>query len=284
MVPLIGAAAIGAGASIAGGAIGALGQSSANKTNIRLQREQNAWNERQAEKANQWNIEQWERENLYNSPMQQMQRLEQAGLNPNLMYSQGNPGSASSLKSEMPSSVAPARVNNSLQFLGNSLVPAISMYQDLQNKQAQLSVQQKQANLLDQEIAGKALDNVFKGYNNTMAKERSEWLPHQSEANFLLTSKRYQNEAKKVYYNHLQNQILEKTSPALIDKAFWITRDVKQRALRGELDYDFQSELKPFGMTPQDELWQRKLIPIVEKYLIKAISGGKAESLFQFLK
>ena len=117
-----------------------------------------------------------------------------------------------------------------------------------------------------------------------MAKERSEWLPHQSEANFLLTSKRYQNEAKKVYYNHLQNQILEKTSPALIDKAFWITRDVKQRALRGELDYDFQSELKPFGMTPQDELWQRKLIPIVEKYLIKAISGGKAESLFQFLK
>ena len=174
---MIGAAAIGAGASIIGGAFGALGQSSANKTNIRLQREQNAWNERQAEKANQWNIEQWERENLYNSPVQQMQRLEQAGLNPNLMYSQGNPGSAGSLKSEMPSSVAPARVNNSLQFLGNSLVPAISMYQDLQNKQAQLSVQQKQATLLDQEIAGKTLDNVFKGYNNTMAKERSEWSP-----------------------------------------------------------------------------------------------------------
>lgn len=284
MVPLIGAAAIGAGASLVGGAMGAFGQSSANRTNIRLQREQNAWNEKQAEKANQWNLEQWERENLYNSPQQQMQRLEQAGLNPNLMYGQGNPGSASSLKSEMPSSVAPARVNSSLQFLGNSLAPAISMYQDLQNRQAQLSVQQKQAALLDQEIAGKALDNVLKGYNNTMAKERSEWLPHQSEANFLLTSKRYQNEAKKVYYNHLQNQILEKTSPALIDKANWITRDVKQRALRGELDYDFQRELKPFGMTPQDELWQRKLIPIVEKYLIQAISGGKSDSLFKFLK
>lgn len=279
---ILGAAAI--GGSIVNGVLGAFGQSSANKTNIRLQREQNAWNERQAEKANKWNIEQWERENLYNSPVQQMQRLEQAGLNPNLMYGQGSTGSAGSLRSEMPSSVSPARVNSSLQFLGNSLVPAISMYQDLQNKQAQLSVQQKQAALLDQEIAGKALDNVYKGYNNTMAKERSEWLPHQSEANFLLTSKRYQNEAKKVYYNHLQNQILEKTSPALIDKANWITRDVKQRALRGELDYDFQRELKPFGMTPQDELWQRKLIPIIEKYLIQAISGGKADSLFKFLK
>ena len=94
---ILGAAVIGAGASLVGGALGAAGQSSANRTNIQLQREQNAWNEKQAEKANQWNIEQWERENLYNSPMQQMQRLEQAGLNPNLMYSQGNTGSASSL-------------------------------------------------------------------------------------------------------------------------------------------------------------------------------------------
>ena len=123
---ILAAAAIGAGASIIGGALGASGQSSANRTNIKLQREQNAWNERQAEKANQWNIEQWERENLYNSPMQQMQRLEQAGLNPNLMYGQGNPGSAGSLRSEMPSSVAPARVNSSLQFLGNSLTPCYS--------------------------------------------------------------------------------------------------------------------------------------------------------------
>lgn len=284
MVPLIGAAAIGAGASLVGGAMGALGQNSANKTNIRLQREQNAWNERQAEKANQWNIEQWERENLYNSPIQQMQRLEQAGLNPNLMYGQGNPGSASSLRSEMPSSVAPARVNSSLQFLGNSLAPAISMYQDLQYKHAQISVQQKQAALLDQEIAGKALDNIFKGYNNTMAKERSEWLPSMSEAKHYLLWKQGYTQAKENYYKHMQNKVLEATSPALIDKAFWITRDVKQRALRGELDYDFQRELKPFGMTPQDELWQRKVIPIVEKYLIQAISGGKADTLFKFLK
>ena len=281
---MLGAAAIGAGASIIGGALGALGQSSANRTNIQLQREQNAWNEKQAEKANQWNIEQWERENLYNSPMQQMQRLEQAGLNPNLMYGQGSTGSAGSLRSEMPSSVAPARVNSSLQFLGNSLAPAISMYQDLQNKQAQLSVQQKQAALLDQEIAGKALDNVFKGYNNTMAKERSEWLPTMSEAKHFLLWQQGYTQAKENYYKHMQNKILEATSPALIDKANWITRDVKQRALRGELDYDFQRELKPFGMTPQDELWQRKLIPIVEKYLIQAISGGKADSLFKFLK
>lgn len=279
-LPLLAAA----GGSIIGGALGFLGQSSANRTNIRLQREQNAWNEQQAEKANKWNLEQWERENLYNSPQQQMQRLEQAGLNPNLMYGQGNTGSASSLKSEMPSSVAPARVNNSLQFLGNSLAPAISMYQDLQNRQAQLSVQQKQAALLDQEIAGKALDNVTKGYMNNVAYSKSKYAEGHSDYDYMLKQIRFDSAAKDLHIKGMNARILQATSPALIDKANWITRDVKQRALRGELDYDFQRELKPFGMTPQDELWQRKLIPIVEKYLIKAISGGKAESLFQFLK
>ena len=279
-LPLLAAA----GSSIIGGAIGALGQSSANRTNIRLQREQNAWNEKQAEKANKWNLEQWERENLYNSPMQQMQRLEQAGLNPNLMYSQGNPGSASSLKSEMPSSVAPARVNSSLQFLGNSLAPAISMYQDLQNRQAQLSVQQKQAALLDQEIAGKALENVYKGYMNNVAYSKSKYAEGHADYDYMLKEIKFDNSALDRHIKAMNSRILEATSPALIDKANWITRDVKQRALRGELDYDFQRELKPFGMTPQDELWQRKLIPIVEKYLIQAISGGKADSLLKFLK
>ena len=282
MLPLLGAAAIGAGGSIIGGALGAFGQSSANRTNIRLQREQNAWNERQAEKANKWNIEQWERENLYNSPVQQMQRLEQAGLNPNLMYSQGNPGSASSLKSEMPSSVAPARVNSSLQFLGNSLAPAISMYQDLQNKQAQLSVQQKQAALLDQEIAGKALDNITKGHMNNVAYSKSKYAQEHADYDYMLKQIRFDSAAKDLHIKGMNERILEATTPALIDKANWITRDVKQRALRGELDYDFQRELKPFGMTPQDELWQRKLVPIVEKYLMQVITRGNATSISDF--
>lgn len=283
-LPLLGAAAIGAAGSVIGGGIGALGQSSANRTNIRLQREQNAWNEKQAEKANKWNLEQWERENLYNSPQQQMQRLEQAGLNPNLMYGQGNPGSASSLKSEMPSSVAPARVNSSMQFLGNSLAPAISLYQDLQNRQAQLTVQQKQAALLDEEIAGKAIDNVIKGYNSQKAKEQSFY--YQADAQYENARKSHTSDYWQAkYQREFQNLGFDMDMmPKLLDRANWITRDVKQRALRGELDYDFQRELKPFGMTPQDQLWQRKLVPIVEKYLMQVITRGNATSLSDFNK
>lgn len=46
------------------------------------------------EKQNQFNLEMWNLQNEYNSPQAQMKRYEEAGLNPALIYSQGNPGNA----------------------------------------------------------------------------------------------------------------------------------------------------------------------------------------------
>lgn len=40
-------------------------------------------------------LEQWNREVEYNTPLNQMKRYQEAGLNPNLIYSQGNPGNSS---------------------------------------------------------------------------------------------------------------------------------------------------------------------------------------------
>ncbi|MBQ3410779.1 MAG: hypothetical protein IJH30_03405, partial [Bacillus sp. (in: Bacteria)] len=48
-----------------------------------------------AKYQNEWNLAQWERENAYNSPIQQMQRYREAGLNPNLIYGQQNLSAAS---------------------------------------------------------------------------------------------------------------------------------------------------------------------------------------------
>lgn len=46
------------------------------------------------DKQNQFNLEMWHLQNEYNSPQAQMKRYEEAGLNPALIYSQGNPGNA----------------------------------------------------------------------------------------------------------------------------------------------------------------------------------------------
>lgn len=45
-----------------------------------------------------WDLAQWHRQNEYNSPASQMERFEAAGLNPNLMYDQGNPGLAGTIQ------------------------------------------------------------------------------------------------------------------------------------------------------------------------------------------
>jgi hypothetical protein len=44
-------------------------------------------------RARDWNLSQWHRQNKYNHPLEQMQRLEAAGLNPNMIYG-SSPGSA----------------------------------------------------------------------------------------------------------------------------------------------------------------------------------------------
>lgn len=69
---------ISAAGSVAGSALGAGAQDRANAQNLEIAKMQNAWN-----------LEQWNRENVYNKPTEQMQRLSEAGLNPNLVYGNG---------------------------------------------------------------------------------------------------------------------------------------------------------------------------------------------------
>lgn len=50
-----------------------------------------------ANQQNMWNYHMWQEQNAYNSPKAQMQRYVDAGLSPNLMYSQGNSGNSGSI-------------------------------------------------------------------------------------------------------------------------------------------------------------------------------------------
>lgn len=111
------AVAGGAGSAISGIA-GAIGSAIASKRNLQAQRETNAanvqmqretnaqnlqinqmnndFNATEAQKQRDYQTQMWMRENEYNSAASQRQRLEEAGLNPYLMMSGGNAGTASS--------------------------------------------------------------------------------------------------------------------------------------------------------------------------------------------
>lgn len=75
---------------------GIFAQNSANKANMKL-----------AEYQNEQNIAMWERNNAYNTPAAQVQRYVEAGLNPNLMYSQGSTGNSSSAPTMQRATVNP---------------------------------------------------------------------------------------------------------------------------------------------------------------------------------
>lgn len=67
-------------------------------------------------KNRQWALQDWARQNAYNSPQQQMQRYKEAGLNPNLIYTQQN--TAPAVRST--DSIAPKLDPDQLNVLKNS--------------------------------------------------------------------------------------------------------------------------------------------------------------------
>lgn len=72
--------------------------------NIWSTNENNRRNQRLMELQNKQNIAQWRRENAYNLPINQISRMEQAGLNPNLMYGEGAGSMLSAPSPQMQSS------------------------------------------------------------------------------------------------------------------------------------------------------------------------------------
>lgn len=133
---LVAATAIAAvGALIAG----LFGSSSSNKAakraadaNLQATRETNEANYKMFQEANQFNLDLWNKENAYNTPSAQVQRLQEAGLNPYLMMNGGSTGNAGQVSS---SSYSPAQTpdlsalqndKGTLGMIGNGLSSALN--------------------------------------------------------------------------------------------------------------------------------------------------------------
>lgn len=116
-------AAIGGGSSLLGDIFNLFGQSKAN-------REQEQYNIGVMNKQREWALQDIAAQNAYNSPVQQMQRYKEAGLNPNLIYGEGI--TASSGQSDMPRSVplpsyTPGNTLSSFSNLGQQAGNALEM-------------------------------------------------------------------------------------------------------------------------------------------------------------
>lgn len=93
----LGAAGISAGGSLLGSLLGIGNQNSVIKAQQRMQREAMQWQSGERKATQEFNEEMWNKQNEYNTASAQRERLEAAGLNPYMMMSGGDAGSASSV-------------------------------------------------------------------------------------------------------------------------------------------------------------------------------------------
>lgn len=150
-------AAIGAGTSLLNNMLNVGATNQANKQN-------RSYAEQQYDKQRRDAIADWQREADYNSPKQQMARLKEAGLNPNLVYGHGADATMSSVRSSSPQSYkAEAPQFNLDQGLG-------AIY-DLQLRSAQTDNVKAATEVARIEALSKLLGNENLGFDLDQKKQ-----------------------------------------------------------------------------------------------------------------
>lgn len=132
-----------------------------NKNNMAINQMNNEFNAAEAQKARDFQLDMWNRENEYNTASAQRQRLSQAGLNPYLMMSGGNAGTASSVGSTSPASASPPLSMQRQDFSGlsNTLSTALQIANQTKETNARVQNLQGQKSLFDAQ-ANQTLANV----------------------------------------------------------------------------------------------------------------------------
>lgn len=109
--PLIGSALISGASSLLGGIFGSGAQSSANRTNLQIARETNQMQYQMFQEQNAFNERMYNQMQQYNTPAAQMQRYQDAGINPYIAAGNVQSGNAqSALQSAQPLPLHTAQV------------------------------------------------------------------------------------------------------------------------------------------------------------------------------
>lgn len=132
-----------------------------NRQNVSAQEDINKRNIEATRAANdlsrQWSLDDWNRQNAYNSPLQQMNRLREAGLNPALVYGNGAQAATAMVKTptaSAPTQEAPRMAPVQTPDIGS----VIGQYYQLQSLQADVENKKAQNRLLNQEYDLRSLD------------------------------------------------------------------------------------------------------------------------------
>lgn len=236
LIPLIGA-----GLSAAGGLVNSI---LGRNTSIRNTEKTIQANKEMAKYAYSKDLEMWNLQNQYNSPEMQMERFKSAGLNPNLIYGQGNPGNATVI----PKYQAPRQDYN---YEPVQIPDMISKYQDLAMKSAQLDLLKEQKKIYSSEASIKATEALWR---NSLLHNKNLFTGSQADLAWLKREWSY------------QGKDVESTQkgPSLWDTQAEGQKEINKLRWRESMLKQIETEWRKKGMTGTDPIQYRMLYKIFE--------------------
>lgn len=255
------AAAIAGAAALGSSITGAVSNSNLNKKTQK-------YNKEMYERQYQDNLTMWNMSNSYNSPQEQMKRLQEAGLNPNLVYGSGGQtgGTASPMSAPNPGNVdfKPTAID-----LGRAAGTAFDKYFDYQVKNAQLdnlkaqndvileeaNLKRAQAKSVDFQLGlnTEARPDDLQYRQQRAAKMAAEHVIKENEAEIILRTKptTIQQAAEKLIQMRTGNRMTEEQIKKLHND-----REIQQ------MNIDLQKN----GIRPTDPIYYRFLGTILSKF------------------
>lgn len=162
---------------------------------------------------NDMNHQNWLEQTEYNTPANQMKRLQEAGLNPNLVYGKGADATASPI-----SAVSGGSARSNIAGIDNiSLSQPLAQYAQTQNTIKQNQLIQAQTDYTKAKAANELIQSVGLGHKNSILGYQSNYLGRTLAGRILAVD--LDNQLKQKDYELKDNQISEINSRIAVNSA-----------------------------------------------------------------
>jgi len=230
--------------AIVSGVTGLLNSALARKTSVENTEKTIQANKQMAAYQYSKDLEMWNRQNEYNSPENQMLRMKNAGLNPNLMYGHGTSGQATT----MPKYNAP-RIDYSYEPI--QVPEMVSKYQDLAMKNAQIDLLKEQKKIYASEASIKATEALWR---NSLLHNK----------NLFSGSKADQEWLKREWMYQKENVESTQKGGKLLDFQLQGQKSINELRYKESMLKAIETEWRKKGMTGTDPIQYRMLYKIIE--------------------
>lgn len=273
----VAAAIIGGGASLLGQGFNAFSQGKMNK-------KQRKWNEKMYGIQRQDALADWAMQNEYNSPVSQMARLRDAGLNPHLVYGNGADAQGGTVRSSSVDSWNPRAPQFDMSGVGSSMM----QYYDARMKEAQIDNLKAANTVAVQDALLKAaqvlqttastqktgVDTERSRFDLGLAQELKETSVEAARANVdrTLADTRYTLDKNEREAAMNAPNIRKALEEILTIRANRVNTVMEREAIEARIDNlwkdarlkELDIQLKEKGVQPGDSMWMRMLMRILE--------------------